>query len=144
MSAESSAEFVDSNVLVYLHDVSAGSKREQARELVDRLWQNRRGCLSIQVLQEFYVNVTQKVPTPLPVDAAWRLVFAFGGWRTHRPATEDVLAAIELQQRHRVSFWDGMILRSAGSLGCGIVWSEDLNAGQLYDGVRVLNPFATS
>lgn len=144
MNASIGAEFVDSNVLVYVHDSSAGIKREKARELVDRLWRDRHGCLSIQVLQEFYVNVTKKVPTPLPVDAAWRLVFAFSGWRTHRPATEDVLAAIELQQRHRVSFWDSMILRSAGSLGCEIVWSEDLNAGQSYDGVRVLNPFSTA
>ena len=142
MSVEAALEFVDSNVLVYLHDRSAGEKQALAKDLVDRLWRDRRGCLSIQVLQEFYVNVTRKVPKPIPTERARTIVSALGEWRTHRPAVADVVAAIEIQQRHRVSFWDGMILRSAGALGCGVVWSEDLNAGQDYDGVRVMNPFA--
>jgi len=141
MSDEGTLEFVDSNVLVYLHDRSAGSKRQRARELVSDLWADRRGCLSIQVLQEFYVNVTQKVPQPIAAEKARRLVADLGAWRTHRPALDDVLAAIDLQGRHQVSFWDALILRSAGALGCGIVWSEDLSDGQVYDGVRVRNPF---
>ena len=52
---------VDTNVLIYAHDRSAGSKHDQARLLLRGLWENRTGCLSIQVLQEFYVNVTRKV-----------------------------------------------------------------------------------
>ncbi len=141
MSGEDTLEFVDSNVLVYLHDHSAGVKRARAKELVSELWASRRGCLSIQVLQEFYVNITRKVPKPLPVDEARRLVGVLGAWRTHRPGLEDVLAAIDAQRRHGVSFWDGMILRSAGSLGCAVLWSEDLAAGRDYDGVKVRNPF---
>ena len=141
MSAEAALEFVDSNVLVYLHDRSAGEKRALAKELVDRLWRDRRGCLSIQVLQEFYVNVTRKVPKPISSELASTIVAALGEWRTHRPAVADVVAAIDIQQRHRLSFWDGMMLRSAGALGCAVVWSEDLNAGQDYDDVRVMNPF---
>ena len=141
MSDDEALEFVDSNVLVYLHDRSAGSKQLKARELVDDLWASRGGCVSIQVLQEFFVNITQKVPRPLPREKARRLVAVFGAWRTHRPALDDLLAAIDLQRRHRVSFWDALILRSAGALGCQVLWSEDLSHGQVYDGVRVMNPF---
>ena len=104
MSVEAAPEFVDSNVLVYLHDRSAGEKQALAKDLVDRLWRNRQGCLSIQVLQEFYVNVTQKVPKPIPPDQACTIVSALGEWRTHRPAVADVVAAIDIQQRHRLSF----------------------------------------
>lgn len=141
MSGEDGLQFVDSNVLVYLHDRSAGAKRTRARSLISELWTHHRGCLSIQVLQEVYVNVTHKVPKPVPHGKASQIVSAFGAWRLHRPALEDVLAAIDLQQRYKVSFWDGMILRSASALGCGVLWSEDLNAGQQYDGVQVQNPF---
>lgn len=141
MNDEHALEFVDSNVLVYLHDRTAGDKRTRARELCSRLWTSRLGCLSVQVLQELYVNLTQKVPMPIPHSRARRIVADLGAWRTHRPAVDDVLAAIDLQRRHIVSFWDGMILRSAAALGCRILWTEDLNPGQEYDGVRVLTPF---
>ena len=70
MNAGDGLQFVDTNILVYAHDATAGDKREAARELLDRLWSSGTGCLSVQILQEFYVSVTTKVPHPLVARAA--------------------------------------------------------------------------
>lgn len=134
--------FVDSNVLLYAHDRSAGAKRETAGTLIEHLWEERSGCLSVQVLQEFFVNVTRKLSSPLEVSQAREVISDYTYWRVHRPGTVDVLAAIDVHRRTGISFWDAMIVRSAASQGCGLLYSEDLNEGQLYDGVRVENPFS--
>lgn len=133
--------FVDTNVLVYAYDLSAGEKHERARELVEELWRTRQGCISVQVLQEFFVNVTRKIPNPLALSTAREIVHDLARWKTHAPDERSVLAAIDLHERASLSFWDAMILRSAASLGCGTLYTEDLNAGQNYDGVVVKNPF---
>lgn len=147
MSAASNIEgaeqkvFVDTNVLVYAYDLSAGEKHDRARELVEDLWRTRVGCVSVQVLQEFFVNVTRKIPKPLSTVQAKEIVSDLGYWKAHSPSPRDVVEAIELHERLELSFWDAMIVRSAASLGCGIVYTEDLNAGQAYDGIRAENPF---
>lgn len=132
---------MDTNVLVYAHDTSAGEKREVAQGLVAGLWESREGCVSVQVLQELFVGLTRKVANPLPVLEAAALVEDLSAWRIHAPVPRDVLSAIELHKRVGVSFWDAMIVCSARALGCGALLSEDLNAGQSYDGVLVVNPF---
>lgn len=136
-----SRSFVDTNVLVYAHDRTAGSKRDTARGLLESMWDSGLGCVSVQVLQEFFVIVTRKVPKPLPLDSASMVVSDLACWRVHAPGAADVLAAIDLHRRHRMSFWDAMIIRSAGLMGCGVVYSEDLNSGQRYDGVEARDPF---
>jgi predicted nucleic acid-binding protein len=141
MSEPRSPQFVDTNILIYAHDISAGEKHIRAKELMLDLWQSGEGCLSIQVLQEFYVNVTQKVAKPLPTEAAAQIVADLSVWEVHRPGTEDVLDAIRLQKRYQIAFWDAMILVSALRLGCQVLWSEDLNPGQVYDQVEVQSPF---
>ena len=144
MSAADIPQFVDTNVLIYAYDESAGTKHTQAKQLLTELWQNRTGCVSIQVLQEFYVNVTQKVAKPLSSDVAMQIIRDLAAWEVHRPGTEDIISAIQLQRRFQISFWDAMILASAIALQCEIVWSEDLNPGQRYETVTVTNPFALS
>jgi predicted nucleic acid-binding protein len=136
--------FVDTNVLVYAHDDSAGSKRDQARALVEQLWGSRDGCLSVQVLQEFFVTVTRKITKPVDAETAKAIVADLSRWYLHVPAADDVLAAIGIHQRTGISFWDAMIVRSAAEIGCTVLYSEDLNAGQEYSGVRVENPFQPS
>ena len=133
--------FVDTNVLVYAHDDSAAGKRDQARELVEQLWAARDGCLSVQVLQEFFVTVTRKIAKPLNAETAKEIVADYSRWHLHVPAADDVLAAIGIHQRTGISFWDAMIVRSAAEIGCEVLYSEDLNVGQEYSGVRVENPF---
>ncbi|MBM3122311.1 MAG: PIN domain-containing protein [Chloroflexi bacterium] len=141
MSADHSLVFVDTNILVYAYDRSAGQKRERARSFLDQLWTANLGCVSVQVLQEFYVAVTQKVQKPLPQQAAADIVRDLAFWRVHAPVAEDILGAIDLQRRHKISFWDAMILWSASQLACATLWSEDLAANRTYDGVMVQNPF---
>ena len=111
------------------------------RALLAELWDSQAGCLSIQVLQAFYMNITRKVARSLEPTDARQIVADLSHWRVHSPTVNDVLEAIALQQRHGLSFWDAMIVTSAIQLGCATVWSEDLNAGQDYDGARVANPF---
>jgi len=109
--------------------------------LIEDLWNSREGCLSVQVLQEFYVTVTQKVSNPLSGASAAQIIRDLAFWKLHKPGSEDVMGAIELQQRVMISFWDAMILWSAQQLGCAKVWSEDLNPGQDYEGLKLVNPF---
>jgi predicted nucleic acid-binding protein len=139
-----SRSFVDTNVLVYAHDATAGVKREQARALVTELWDTGEGCLSVQVLQEFFVNVTRTVAMPLDVDSAITVITDLSHWHLHAPGAEDVLAAVDIHRSAQVSFWDAMILRSADELGCEFLYSEDLNPGQRFGGVEVRNPFAAT
>ena len=141
MSAEIPRHFVDTNVLIYAYDVSAGVKHQQARELLSSLWKEENGCLSVQVLQEFYVVATKKMTRPLSSQMASQIIADLGVWRLHSPQVHDVLNAIELQQRYQISFWDAMIVNSALTLDCAILWSEDLNHLQTYQQVRVQNPF---
>ena len=141
MSDDAPLEFTDTNVLIYAHDSSAGAKHERAHALVAGLWDSNNGCLSMQVLQEFYVNITRKVAKPLDIPAVLQIISDLSHWRVHVPGVADLLEAIRIQQRNQISFWDAMIVASAVQLGCGVIWSEDLNAGQVYEGVRVVNPF---
>jgi predicted nucleic acid-binding protein len=136
-----SRQFVDTNVLVYAHDVTAGDKHDRARALVEEMWNTRQGCLSVQVLQEFFVTTTRKIPKPLDVPTVTSIIDDLTHWRVHAPGASDVLAAIGIHQRTQASFWDAMILQSANELGCKVLHSEDLNPGQVYEGVRVTNPF---
>ena len=141
MNDTSQPQFVDTNILVYAHDLSAGEKNVRARDLLGELWQSRAGCLSIQVLQEFYVTVTQKVAEPLTPHVAAEIIADLSAWQVHCPGVDDVLDAIRLQDRYQISFWDAMIVASAIHLGCERLWSEDLNPGQVYGTVTVANPF---
>jgi predicted nucleic acid-binding protein len=144
MSAEPPRHFVDTNVLVYAHDVTAGDKHSRAKRLIADLWTEGTGCLSVQVLQEFYVTVTRKVQQPLDLIVARQLVEDLGQWLVHSPTIADILEAIQLHQSAKLSFWDAMVLTSAQKLNCTVLWSEDLNEGQIIGGVSVKNPFAAT
>jgi len=134
-------KFVDTNVLVYAHDLTAGDKHDRARALLEELWDTREGCLSVQVLQEFFVTTTRKIPKPLEASTAGQIINDLALWHVHAPAARDVLAAIDIHQQAGASFWDAMIVRSAQELSCRTLYSEDLNPGQTYAGVQVSNPF---
>jgi len=141
MNDEPVRQFVDSNILVYAYDIAQGEKHTQAKALLLSLWESGLGCASIQVLQEFYVNVTRKSEFPLSPEDAAQVIHDFSDWTVHRPGIKDIISAIEMHQRHQISFWDAMILQSARQSGCGILWSEDLSDGENYAGVKVANPF---
>lgn len=141
MSDDLTYQFVDTNILVYAHDTAAGRKHQLAKNLLSELWESGNGCLSIQVLQEFYVTITRKVAKPLLPSQASSIIEYLSTWRIHSPQARDIVAAIQIQKRFDTSFWDAMIIQSATRLDCKTVWSEDLNHGQYYANVRLLNPF---
>jgi predicted nucleic acid-binding protein len=142
MSADPRADcFVDTNILVYAFDRSAGQKHTIAAQFVKALWENETGCISIQVLQEFFVNVTRKIASPLEHQTARQIVADLGLWRVHSPDVSDLLQAVDFQKQYPLSFWDAMIMHSAARLNCKQLLSEDLNDGQVYGNVRVINPF---
>ena len=140
-AAEPERQFVDTNVLVYAHDTGAKAKTARAQELLSALWQSGAGCVSIQVLQEFYVTTTGKLAHRLDPESAALRVEAYSRWPLHSPDRDDLLAAIAIAKRHRLSLWDAMILRSASRLGCRVLWTEDLKDGAVLEGIRVRNPF---
>ena len=92
------------------------------------------GCLSAQVLQEFFVNATRKIAKPLSAETAKEIVADMSHWHVQVPAADDVLGAIGIHQRAGISFWDSMIVRSAAEIGCNVLYSEDLDTGQDYSG----------
>lgn len=141
MIANEERQFVDTNVFVYAYDRGNGIKQRLARKLITGLWENGRGCVSVQVLQELYVTMTKKASTPLPPETAVKIISALGEWTHHVPDVRDVIEAVSFQQKYGISFWDAMIVNSACKTGCGILWTEDFNSGQMYENVTVYNPF---
>lgn len=138
-AVESGRQFVDSNVLIYAYDRTAAERHDAALALMETLWESQRGALSVQVLQEFFVNVSRKIP----FDEARRQVVLLRSWSTHTPDARDVVEAIDIHRELKISFWDAMIVRSAAALGCEVLWTEDLNNGRRYRGVRAENPFVS-
>ena len=136
-----SGEFVDTNVLVYAHDSTAGAKREKAADMLLRLSRERVGLVSVQVLLEFYVTVTRKVSRPLPHDEALAIVSDLATWRVFAPGAVDAMEGMRIAERYRISPWDAMIVRAASEMGASVAWSEDLAHGRTYEGVPVRDPF---
>ena len=135
--------FVDTNILVYAHDRDAGSKREKAAQVLERLWDERLGRLSAQVLQEFYVTVTKKQSTGSVRASAREVVSMYAPWVQHPTTPETILRATELAELAQVPFWDALILASAEQAGAAQLYSEDLNSGQTIAGVKIVNPLMT-
>lgn len=132
--------FVDTNVLVYAHDVEADEKHRIASALLRELWGERTGVLSTQVLQEFYVSVTRKIPTPLSKDSARLVVDAYATWCLETTVAE-ISAAFRIEDESRIGFWDALIVASAAKGRATRILSEDFNAGQRIAGIRIENPF---
>ena len=133
--------FVDTNVLIYAHDVDAKLKHDLAGSVLRDLWSQRTGVLSMQVLQEFYVNVTRKIASPLSKDAARLVVNSYAIWCTETTPAE-IAAAFRIEDESRIGFWDALIVASAAKSGAVRILSEDLNAQQTIAGIRIENPFA--
>lgn len=136
--------FVDTNVLVYAHDYSADVRHERARLLTQNLWVSSNGVISTQVLQELYMALRRKVASPLSAAETEQILLDYFAWEIVVNTRESVIAAVSLETRYKISFWDGLILQAAQKAGAGTLYSEDMSHGQLYAGVRVLNPFLDS
>ncbi len=133
--------FVDTNILVYAYDSDTADKHDVAKRNLAELWNDETGALSIQVLQEFYVTVTRKLSKPINKRAARDVIDTYDTWSPHRPVTADLVAASELEERHRLAFWDALVVISAQRSECTRLLSEDLQHGRRIGPVTVVNPF---
>lgn len=139
-----SVSFVDTNILIYAHDLDAGEKHRLAKAVIEELWQSGNGVLCTQVLNEFYVNITRKIPSPLGPATARSVIEPYLTWTIVAPDPASVLNASEIQQRYQLSYWDALIMHAATISGASVLYSEDLNEGQIMEGVRVVNPVSVS
>ena len=111
--------FVDTNILVYAHDTSAGAKHERAKALVEELWRQRSGVVSTQVLQELCVNIRRKAKHPVDLRTAREIVSDYLSWDVVTNTCESILEALQLEERYQISFWDALILQAAEASGAG-------------------------
>src|SRR4029077_13596002 len=132
--------FIDTNILIYAHDRSAGTKHDRARELIERLWTSGEGVLSTQVLQELCINLRRKVARPLPIEEIRRLIQDYLSWEIIVNTPESVLQALDIEARYKISFWDALVLHAAEISGAAVLYSEDMGAGQYYGAIQVVNP----
>ena len=132
--------FIDSNVLIYAHDIDATTKHEIAKNILRSLWSEKKGVLSPQVLQEFYINATKNIRHPLSKPSARIVVSTYMNWCIDTTAAE-IKDAFRIEDESRIGFWDALIVASAVKSGASRILSEDLNAGQMIAGIAVENPF---
>jgi predicted nucleic acid-binding protein len=132
--------FLDTNVLLYSisRDAREAAKRDRAVALLER----DEGALSVQVLQEFYVQATRSTrPDPLPHDIAAGLIATWTRFAVQDITLSILMGAFEIRTSHGLSYWDSAIVAAARALGCRELYSEDMNHGQQIEGVIVVNPF---
>jgi predicted nucleic acid-binding protein len=135
--------FVDTNVLVYAYDRSEPEKQAQALQVVDRLATSGVGALSTQVLSEFFVAVTRKLPSPLTVDEAYgRIAQHLQTWTVLDLTSMVVLEAIRGVREYQFSYWDAQIWAAARLNQIVVVFSEDFAVGAVIEGVQFINPLA--
>lgn len=136
--------FVDTNVLVYCRDASEPEKQVIAREWMGALWEKRAGCLSFQVLQEYYVTVTAKLDPGLDRETARRDVRALSAWQPLTTEGRVMEEAWRLQDRYQFSWWDALIVAAAQASGCSYLLSEDFQEGLEVDRLQLISPFLRS
>ena len=136
----SGREFVDTNILVYADDNRDIAKQNRAKSLIRDLMLERRGVVSLQVLQEFLAAATRKLG--MEAAAARERVLLYGRFEVVRLTTDDLLAAIDLHRLHSLAFWDGLIVQAALVGRCRVLHSEDLQHGRVIDTLTIASPFA--
>ena len=132
--------FVDTNILVYAHDFSAGEHHAKASAVIESLWEAGTGVISTQVLQEFYVTVTRKIKNPLKSAEAREIIRNYLAWPVQINDPETTIRASEIEEKNSLSFWDALIVAAALRLQAKKIISEDLNHGQIIEGILIENP----
>jgi predicted nucleic acid-binding protein len=133
--------FVDTNILIYAHDLDAGAKHDVATSIIENIWEAKTGIISTQVIQEFYVNVTRKIPNPITPVLARGIILNYFSWHIEAIEPNTILLASEIEERYVLSFWDSLIVATASQANAGKILTEDLNHGQVIEGVLIENPF---
>jgi len=131
--------FLDTNILLYVDDLAHAAKQQRALELILEHKAQHTGVVSLQVLQEYFVNATRKLG--LDPGLVRQKVETYCRFDVVEPVVADILAAIDFHRLHRISYWDALVLHCARQAGCRVLLTEDMQHGQVIDGVRIVNPF---
>ncbi len=132
--------FLDTNILVYAHDDGAPEKKAKAQALILDGLRSGKTVISTQVLSEFYVTVTRKIKIPMSIEQARREIDLLSNMETADVDIATIRRAIDMQDRWKINYWDGLILAAAEQADCAVVFSEDLADGQSYGDITVRNP----
>jgi len=133
--------FVDTNILVYAHDLDAGDKHKEAQRIVSELWETKNGVLSTQVLQELYVTLTKKMLHPIEKVTARRILQRYFTWQVVINDPGIFIQASDIEEAYNISFWDALIVSAAYTKNVATILTEDLSHGQYIEGVLIQNPF---
>ena len=133
--------FLDTNILVYAYDVDEKVKHQIAKDILVECWKSRSGALSTQVLQEFYVTITRKLPKKIPVPEARKILREFLAWPMYQIAPADIVKASELEEKSGYTFWDSLVITAAQNTNAEILYSEDMQDGQQIGDLKIINPF---
>jgi len=133
--------FVDTNILIYARDPNDAAKHARAAEWIATFWRDRTGRTSVQVLSEYYYNVTSRLTPKVASADAWDDVEALFEWRPHPMDAALLERARDIEQRWRLSWWDSMVVAAAQLQGCAILLTEDLQDDAVLGGVTGHNPF---
>jgi len=133
--------FVDTNILVYSRDASEPDKQAKARQWLTQLWQQETGRISAQVMNEYYVTVTQKLKPGLSREQARSDLRALGVWQPLEISTHLIESAWEVQDQYAYSWWDSLVIASALFLDCHYLLSEDMQHEQSVGTLKIINPF---
>lgn len=133
--------FLDTNTLVYANDTSNPEKQTAARKLIRECIIRGTGCISTQVLAEFWVTVTKKLKPPLTADLAREQIQHFSAFKVMPVDHAMVLEALRIQNRWQLSYWDSQILAAASRAHASVLYSEDLQDGALIESITIKNPF---
>jgi len=130
--------FIDSNIVVYANDIKAGGKQTLAIATITECMRAKNGVISIQVLQEYANVALRKLQQDPPI--VLRQLKLLESLRVITPSPKSVRRSVEIIQSYQISFWDAGIVTAAEEADCEVIFSEDLNAGQYYAGIEVINP----
>ena len=133
--------FLDTNVLVYAADDHDIDKRDRARAWIAACWQAHCGRLSTQVLNEYYTVIRRKFPTPLAAADARAEIRRLQAWQPWQIDLHTMESAWAVEMRHRIHYWDALMVAAAQQQGCGLLISEDLQHDLRIESLRILNPF---
>jgi predicted nucleic acid-binding protein len=131
--------FIDTNIFIYTLDINDKVKQQKARSILKKIIDNHQPVISTQVINEFYVVATNKLKAdPIIVK---NIIHNFHNIEIVQTDLYLIEQAIDISVIFQLSFWDSLIIASAEKANCEFVFSEDLNCGQSYRGVIVMNPF---
>jgi predicted nucleic acid-binding protein len=132
---------IDTNIIVYAHDLDAGVKRRVSVGILEDMWDNRKGVLSRQVLQEFHMTVIKKIGGPISYLEAREIIRSYAGWEVKEDTSQSIIRASEIEERHHISFRDAMVVVAAYEAKVDKILTADLNPGQVIEGILIKNPF---